>query len=114
LEREYASKLQVLAQKAAAKKARSMARLVLGDDPTKAFSDSVLASRCVLYLSAIKQALMVASTVEAAYAQVVGFVADAATYHIKLADTMNTQVVDSLKLLAQKHDDARKKVRGFY
>jgi hypothetical protein len=50
--------------------------------------------------------------VEAAYAQVVGFVADAATYHIKLADTMNTQVVDSLKLLAQKHDDARKKVRG--
>ena len=45
LEKEYATKLQVLAKKAVDKKARKMAAAVVGDDPTKAWSEETLVQR---------------------------------------------------------------------
>lgn len=56
LERDYATKLQALARKAAEKKAKVESEVVLGDDPTKAWDESTLKKRCafcLLYLSLI-------------------------------------------------------------
>jgi formin-binding protein 1 len=47
LEREYAGKLQALARKAADKKSRKVASLVLGDEPTKAWDEVTLKQRCL-------------------------------------------------------------------
>lgn len=45
LEREYATKLQALARKAAEKKSKKDAALVVGPEPTKAWGDDVLQRR---------------------------------------------------------------------
>ena len=49
LEREYATKLQLLVKKAAEKKARKMPALVVGSEPTKAWDDSVIKRRSVMF-----------------------------------------------------------------
>lgn len=45
LEREYAGKLQLLAKKAAEKKSKKEAALVVGVEPTKAWGEDVLQRR---------------------------------------------------------------------
>jgi cell shape-determining protein MreC len=45
LEREYAAKLQALAKRASDKKARRMASVVLGDDPSRSWDESVIRKR---------------------------------------------------------------------
>ena len=47
LEREYATKLQVLVRKAADKKAKMEQRIVVGPEPSKALDTGTLNSRCV-------------------------------------------------------------------
>ena len=42
IEREYSTKLQLLAKKAAEKKAKKIVSLVVGSEPTKAVQDSVV------------------------------------------------------------------------
>jgi hypothetical protein len=48
LEREYAGKLQILAKKAAEKKSKMEASVVVGLDPTKAWDESILKQRSIL------------------------------------------------------------------
>jgi Fes/CIP4, and EFC/F-BAR homology domain len=45
LERDYASKLQILARKASEKKAKTTASLVLGNEPTKVWDENALRQR---------------------------------------------------------------------
>jgi hypothetical protein len=52
------------------------------------------------------------STVDAAYSQVIGLIADSAQDHVKLADAIGAQVVEVLKSVEKRHDDAKKKVRS--
>lgn len=49
LEREYATKLHALAKKAAEKKAKVESEVVLGDDPTKVWDESILKQKCVFF-----------------------------------------------------------------
>lgn len=51
LEREYASKLQLLAKKATERKNKAATSLVAGDSPTKPCSDSTIHQRLVHLLS---------------------------------------------------------------
>lgn len=46
LEREYAGKLLLLANKAGEKKSRKMAALVLGEEPTKTWGEEDVRNRC--------------------------------------------------------------------
>lgn len=48
LEREYAAKLQLLAKKAAEKKAKKMPAVVVGSEPTKAWDETTLTKRSVV------------------------------------------------------------------
>lgn len=98
LEREYAAKLQALARKAAEKKAKKMASLVLGDEPTKGWDESTLRN----------------STVDAVYSQVIGLVAESAQDHVKLADAVGAQIVEILRAVEKKHEDAKKKQMAFF
>lgn len=50
------------------------------------------------------------STVDTAYSQLIGAIADSAVDHIKLADAVGLQVADALKHVEKRHDDAKKKV----
>ena len=45
LEREYASKLQLLVRKASEKKAKKMPALVIGNEPTKAWDENTIKQR---------------------------------------------------------------------
>jgi hypothetical protein len=53
LEREYSNKLLLLANKAAEKKSRKIAALVLGEEPTKAWGEEDVRSRCGQFLHCV-------------------------------------------------------------
>lgn len=45
LEREYATKLQLLAKKSAEKMSKKMAAVVVGSEPTKTWNDDIIKQR---------------------------------------------------------------------
>lgn len=47
LEKDYATKLSALARKAADRKSKRMASVVVGDEPTVAWGEDTLRRRCV-------------------------------------------------------------------
>ncbi|KAI0916825.1 hypothetical protein AcW1_007828 [Taiwanofungus camphoratus] len=98
LEREYASKLQVLARKAADKKSKKIAALVVGNEPTKAWGEDTIQR----------------STLEIAYSQIISAMLDAAQDHINLADSLNSQVVETLKATERRHEEAKRKQMQFF
>ncbi|EPS98414.1 hypothetical protein FOMPIDRAFT_1037483 [Fomitopsis schrenkii] len=93
LEREYATKLQALARKAAEKKSKKDAALVVGPEPTKAWGEDVLQR----------------STLHNAYAQLISSMMDTAQAHISLADSLNAEVIESLKSTERRQEEAKKK-----
>lgn len=93
LEREYAGKLQALARKAAEKKSKKDATVVVGSEPTKAWGEDVLQR----------------STLHNAYAQIISAMLESAQAHINLADSLTSQVVDVLKATERRHEEAKKK-----
>ncbi|KAI0769881.1 hypothetical protein C8Q74DRAFT_1271721 [Fomes fomentarius] len=98
LERDYATKLQLLVKKAAEKKAKKMPALVVGNEPTKAWDENT-----------IRQ-----STLDKAYAQLLSAMSDTAQDHINLADALNGQVVEPLKATERKHEETKKKEMQHY
>ncbi|KAI0712543.1 hypothetical protein C8Q76DRAFT_735094 [Earliella scabrosa] len=98
LEREYATKLQLLVKKAAEKKARKMPALVVGSEPTKAWDENT-----------IRQ-----STLDRAYTQLLASMNDTAQDHVNLADALTSQVVEPLKATERKHEDTKKKEMQYY
>ncbi|GBE83192.1 hypothetical protein SCP_0502390 [Sparassis crispa] len=93
IEREYATKLQVLARKATEKKNKKIAALVVGNEPTKACEEDVLLQ----------------STINNAYSQLILSLHESAQDHLDLSDAFNSQVVDALKSTERRHDEAKKK-----
>ncbi|THV03882.1 hypothetical protein K435DRAFT_827005 [Dendrothele bispora CBS 962.96] len=98
LEREYATKLQVLTKKASEKKAKMESLFVLGNDPTKAWSESTL-----------KQ-----STLNAVYDGIINSMVSSAQDHLNIAEVLTTQVVDALKVLEKKNEETQKKEMQFF
>ncbi|KAH9933234.1 uncharacterized protein BXZ73DRAFT_89849 [Epithele typhae] len=98
LERDYAVKLQTLVKRAADKKAKKMATLVVGSEPTKSWEESILKT----------------STLDAAYSQVLSSMSDTAQDHVNLADALSGQVIEPLRLTRQRHDDNRKRQLQYY
>ncbi|TCD63247.1 hypothetical protein EIP91_005803 [Steccherinum ochraceum] len=93
LEREYATKLQLLIKKISDKKSRKMSALVLGTEPTKAWDDNT-----------VRQ-----STIDQAYSQFITSMTDTAMDHLTLADSLSMQVADELKATSKRHEDTKKK-----
>ncbi|TDL17213.1 hypothetical protein BD410DRAFT_776337 [Rickenella mellea] len=98
LEKEYAGKLQVLAKKAADKKAKRLASLVVGVDPAKQWSQET-----------IKR-----STLDTAYAQLISSIENVAQDHLNFSDMLTSQVVDAMKGVGSMQDEAKKKQMQFY
>ncbi|KZT64927.1 hypothetical protein DAEQUDRAFT_732022 [Daedalea quercina L-15889] len=98
LEREYATKLQALARKAADKKSKKDAALVVGPEPTKAWGEDVLQR----------------STLHNAYAQLISSVMDTAQAHINLADSLTAEVIDALKVTERRQEEAKKKQEQYF
>ncbi|KAI0662254.1 hypothetical protein C8Q70DRAFT_963999 [Cubamyces menziesii] len=98
LEREYAAKLQLLAKKAADKKAKKMPALVLGNEPTKAWDDNTLHK----------------STLDKAYTQLITAMTDASQDHVNLADALNDKVIEPLKATERKHEESKRKEMQYY
>ncbi|KAI0669220.1 hypothetical protein C8Q78DRAFT_1042286 [Trametes maxima] len=98
LEREYATKLQLLAKKAAEKKSRKISALVVGAEPTKAWDESTFTK----------------STLDSAYTQLISAATDASQDHVNLADALNNQVIEPLKLAERKHEETKKKEMQYY
>ena len=116
LEREYAGKLQVLVRKFSEKKAKMGASFVIGNEPSKSWDMStVLSQRWVtdLFLRIneyLTSTWILSSTLNAAYDQIITSIVDSAQNHIKLADELNSQVVEVLKGVERKNEESKKKV----
>ena len=118
LEREYATKLQLLVKKAADKKAKMEQSIAVGSEPSKAWDANTLKSRCVsllLWALAIRQVVSLTSatscsTLNVAYDEIIGSMARTAEDHLSIADAVNTQVVDVLRIVERRNDETKKKV----
>ncbi|GLB45480.1 putative fes/CIP4, and EFC/F-BAR homology domain containing protein [Lyophyllum shimeji] len=98
LEREYAAKLQLLTKKALEKKTRLEASLVLGEHPTKAWDASSLMQ----------------NSLNAAYTELIDSLVTTAQDHVSIADNLTSQVVDVLKGVEKKNEEAKKKEMQFF
>ncbi|KAH9851537.1 hypothetical protein C2E23DRAFT_829605 [Lenzites betulinus] len=98
LEREYAAKLQLLAKKAAEKKAKKMPAVVVGSEPTKAWDETTLTK----------------STLDGAYTQLISALTDSSQDRITLADSFSSQVIEPLKATERKYDEMKKKQMQHY
>ncbi|KAI0269925.1 hypothetical protein BC834DRAFT_863984 [Gloeopeniophorella convolvens] len=98
LERDYAAKLQALAQKAVDKKNKKMALAVVGDEPSQPWDEETLQK----------------STLENAYSKIIASLVNSQQEHVNLADALNVQIVGVLAALARKNESYRKKQALFY
>ncbi|KAJ6585189.1 hypothetical protein B0H19DRAFT_1108684 [Mycena capillaripes] len=98
LEREYAAKLQVLTKRATEKRAKLVATFVVGEEPTKALTETILSQ----------------NTLNAAFNEIISSMSNTVQDHVNLADALNTQVVDVLKVVERKQEELKKKEMTFF
>lgn len=98
LEREYAVKLKQLAKKASEKKNKNGLSLVVGDNPTKACTESMSQQ----------------NTLNRAYSEILSSMSTSAQDHINLAEALSSQITESLKAVERRNDDYKKKQMQFY
>jgi len=117
LEKEYSTKLSLLAKKAAEKKSKRITSVVVGDDPSKAWNEAIIRSRCVLLKLCIAGLAHLTaylfSTIDYAYADLVAFIESEAQSHSSYSDLLLTQVVDTAKTVERKFEETKKKVGCF-
>lgn len=113
MERGYAAKLQALTKRAVDKKSKRIAKLVLGDEPTKAWTEDTLKLRyqSLCFPNDSKYDVYGCSTFDNAYSKLLSSLENSAEDHIVLADSLSSQVMEDLKRLESKHEEARRKVR---
>ena len=87
---------------------------MLGEEPTKAWGEDDVKNRYDLLPSnpRINQFFMCHSTLGQAYTQLIHSFSESAQDHINLADGLDAQVVNVLKLMEKRHEEAKKKVRA--
>lgn len=102
----------LLANKATEKKSKKIAILVLGEEPTKVWGDEDVRNRYDLPLFSlwINQVFIFRSTLGRAYTELINSFSESAQDHVNLADGLDAQVVNALKLVEKRHDEAKKKV----
>lgn len=90
------------------------ASFVIGNEPSKSWDLSTdLRQRWVtdrLWESTNVLRQYYSSTLNVAYDQIIASIVDSAQTHIKLADELNSQVVEVLKGVERKNEEAKKKV----
>ncbi|PPR05914.1 hypothetical protein CVT26_008808 [Gymnopilus dilepis] len=116
LEREYASKLQALTRRAVEKKSKAQASFVFGKDPTKTWDSTDLKQRQVICKPPVgcSDLTCLPSTLNQAYEEIIQSMVDTAQDHLGFADVLNTQVVDVLKVLERRNEEAKKKETQFF
>jgi hypothetical protein len=111
LEREYAVKLKQLTKKASEKKNKNGLLLVVGDNPTKACTESINQQKHVLSSQFwLDTHISDGSTLNHAYSEILSSMSTAAQDHINLADALSSQITESLKAVERRNDDYKKKV----
>ncbi|KAG2359645.1 hypothetical protein BDR07DRAFT_1378531 [Suillus spraguei] len=110
LEREYAAKLKQLVKKANEKKNKNGSSLVVGDNPTKACTESMNQQKHVLFSQSWPGThISHGSTLNHAYSEILSSMSNSAQDHINLAEALSSQVTESLKAIERRNDDHRKK-----
>ncbi|KAJ7781755.1 hypothetical protein DFH07DRAFT_791366 [Mycena maculata] len=98
LEREYATKLQVLTKRATDKRTKLVSAFVVGEEPTKAWDESILGK----------------NTLNASFNELISSMASTAQDHVNLADALSMQVVDVLKVVERNKEELKKKEMAFF
>lgn len=103
----------LLANKAAEKRSKEIATLVLGEEPTKVWGEADVKIRYdpSILTPRINQVLMCQSTLGRAYTELINSFSEAAQDHVNFADGLDAQVVSALKLVEKGHGEAKMKVR---
>ncbi|KAF8904120.1 hypothetical protein CPB84DRAFT_1835747 [Gymnopilus junonius] len=98
LDREYASKLQLLTRKASEKKSKACSSFVFGKEPTKPWD-----------ADALRQ-----STLNQAYDEIIQSMADTAQDHYGFADALTSQMIEILKILGKRNEETKKREMLFF
>ncbi|CEL51769.1 Protein BZZ1 OS=Schizosaccharomyces pombe (strain 972 / ATCC 24843) GN=bzz1 PE=3 SV=1 [Rhizoctonia solani AG-1 IB] len=98
LEKEYAIRLSAIAKKAEEKRARHMTHAVLGEECSKAWTDTDVRS----------------STLDKAFTTLINSYENTASDHDSFASALSADVGDALKLLERSKDESRKKQMAFF
>ena len=117
LERDYATKLQVIARKASEKRAKTTTSLVLGAEPTKVWDENTLRQRSGPHRKTwcgVHNTNSAISTLDNAYSQIIASMTLSAQDHVNLAEAVAFQVLDVLKSVEKKCDETKKKVGPIY
>lgn len=111
LEREYAVKLQQFAKKAGEKKNKSALSLVVGDNPAKACTESIIQQKHV-HSSRFWPDTHISdgSTLNRAYSEILSSMSNSAQDQINLSEALSSQIAGSLKAVKRRNDDYKKKV----
>ncbi|KAB5596551.1 Protein BZZ1 [Ceratobasidium theobromae] len=98
LEKEYALRLGAIAKKAEEKRARHMPPVVLGDECSKAWTETDVRS----------------STLDKAYTALLSSYENTASDHDSFASALSADVADPLKVLERFKDESRRKQMAFF
>ncbi|QRW27522.1 cell division control protein [Rhizoctonia solani] len=98
LEKEYSIRLSAIAKKAEEKRARHMTHAVLGEECSKAWTDTDVRS----------------STLDKAFTALINSYENTASDHDSFASALSADVGDALKLLERSKDESRKKQMVFF
>ncbi|KAH0586538.1 hypothetical protein H2248_007763 [Termitomyces sp. 'cryptogamus'] len=98
LEREYAAKLQTLSKKAVEKKYKVEVALAVGEHPTKAWDSNTVMQNSLI----------------SAYTELVESMVHTAQDHVNIADSLTSQVVEVLRGVEKKNEEARKTEIQFF
>lgn len=108
LEREYAGKLQSLSKKVAERKAKMQGNIFSDGSSANSNRKQRLGSR--LSITDVHNELHDCSTLSAAYDEVIASIANCAQVHTLNADRLNTETIETLKMLGRRNDEAKKTV----
>jgi formin-binding protein 1 len=104
-----------LANKAADRKHRKIASLVLGSEPTKAWGEDVIKQRSVCEADSLQLSnLTINSTLNQAYSQLISSFLESAQDHSNLAEAFNAQVTEALKVVEKNNDFSRRKASRIF
>jgi hypothetical protein len=88
-----------------------VSRIIMGEDPIKVWDEQTLKQRSVaperVLLYSLTQS---SSTLDKAYSEIVASTANAAQDHLNIADALNSQVVEVLRILERRSEEMKKKV----
>lgn len=105
----------MLTRKASEKKSKAHSAFIFGKEPTKSWDGDALRQRFISSMVVLVDFCtdLVISTLNQAYEGIIQSMADTAQDHSAFSDDLTSQLIEVLKILEKRNEDAKKKANIF-